>query len=101
MDERGGRLQHQEYLTYCRSIFARGSGWCGRAALTGDRDVTKMADGWRRQLVARTAAALGISDIFPGEADTTLGGGPMTDDGDDGRMTDDSDDGRVTDEGNR
>ena len=91
MDERGGWLQRREYLTYCRSVFAGGGGWCGRAVLTGDRDVTEMADGWQRRLVARTAAALGISDIFPGEADTTLGGGPMTDDGNDRQVTDEGD----------
>ena len=91
MDEWGGWSQHREYLTYCRSIFARGSGWCGRAVLTGDCDVTEMVDGWQRRLVGRTAAVLGISDIFPGEADTMLGGGQMTDDSDDGRVTDEGD----------
>ena len=59
--------------------------------MTGDHDVTKMADGWWRQPVARTAAALGISDIFPGEADTTPGGGLMTDDGDNRQVTDEGD----------
>ena len=59
--------------------------------MTGDRDVTEMADGWRRRPVGRTAAALGISDIFPGEADTMPGGRRMTDDGDDGRVTDEGD----------
>ena len=44
-----------------------------------------MADGWRRRPVGRTAAALGISDIFE------AGGGRMTDEGDDGRVTDDGD----------
>ena len=91
MDEWGGWSQRQEYLTYCQSVFAGGSGWCGRAALTGDCDVTEMADGWQRWPVGQTAAALGISDIFPGEVDTTLGGGRMTDDGDDRRVTDEGD----------
>ena len=57
--------------------------------------MTATTGGWRR------AAASGISDIFPGEADITPGGRRMTDDGDDRRMTDDSDDGRMTDDGGR
>ena len=39
-----------------------------------------MADGQQHQPVGRRAAASGISDIFPGEADMMLGGRQMTDD---------------------
>jgi len=46
--------------------------------------VTVTTDGWQHRRAGRTAAALGISDIFPGRA----GNG----DGDDGQMTDDGDD---------
>ena len=60
-----------------------------------------MADGQQHQPVGRRAAASGISDIFPGEVDITLGGRWMTDDGDDRQMTDDGNDGWMTDDGSR
>ena len=48
-----------------------------------------MADGRQHWLEGRRAAALRISDIFPGEVDMTPGGRRMMDDGDNRQMTDD------------
>ena len=59
------------------------------------------ADGRQHRPVGRRAAASGISDIFPGEVDITLGGRQMMDDSNDRRMTDDGDNGRMTDDGGR
>jgi len=108
MDERGSQHQHQEYPAYCRRGEAAsgrtgGTAWGGQAGgaawggwLTDDgdnRQKTAQPVGW-------AAAALGISNIFPGEVDTTLGGRRRVGDADNGannrQMTHDSDDGQVT-----
>ena len=63
--------------------------------------MTVTADGRQHRPVGQRAAASGISDIFPGEVDMTLGGRQMTDDSGDRRMTDDGDDRQMTDDGGR
>jgi len=108
MDERGGQRQRREYPAYCRRGEAAGgrtggTAWGGRAggAAWGGR-LTDDGDNGQKtaQPVGRAAAALGISNIFPGEVDTTPGGrrrvGDADDGADDGRMTHDSDDRQVT-----